>query len=464
MKIKNHITAVLLLMCILLTPALASSASAHAYDHVYNDVTVITPDSLEDVFGETEVERAAYTYEMVELSNSRAVVALEMELKIGHDYYTTIVSGTVNAYALPSGDTLYEGPIDGSMTIGEEEYRVTVGFTKVESTDDVMISTTIQGETTMIVISFGDDVIQGEVLDLFSKKARNGQQNYLGESDIIENAIPSEFGDNQGDMVSPAMIGDGFAPIIHPGGGGGGGTALPPYPDLGPNGEWKFQCVYFEKHNDESYKAIETRVYFDTTTNNLIVMVHPCISETQEYAESHYGSTAGSMLYSMEIELEMLQYTGTSYAEIDGYSIPNKSLYTTSILGFESVYLAAFVKEYFRTHLSISGTIFNALETAIHGRISIEIDEMLHKKIHIDLSFLDALVSYDLENVLPGLPFIFDLEREETTSYTGGTRYKVTTDVRYCIILEQFEGAEPTVLPPIYILKSLDFEAEIDLP
>ena len=143
MKIKNHITAVLLLMCILLTPALASSASAHAYDHVYNDVTVITPDSLEDVFGETEVERAAYTYEMVELSNSRAVVALEMELKIGHDYYTTIVSGTVNAYSLPSGDTLYEGPINGSMTIGEEEYRVTVGFTKVESTDDVMISTTI---------------------------------------------------------------------------------------------------------------------------------------------------------------------------------------------------------------------------------------------------------------------------------------------------------------------------------
>ena len=39
MKIKNNITAVLLLMCILLTPALASSASAHAYDHVYNDVS-----------------------------------------------------------------------------------------------------------------------------------------------------------------------------------------------------------------------------------------------------------------------------------------------------------------------------------------------------------------------------------------------------------------------------------------
>ena len=40
MTFKKQITAVFLLMCILFTPALASSASAHAYDHVYTDVTV----------------------------------------------------------------------------------------------------------------------------------------------------------------------------------------------------------------------------------------------------------------------------------------------------------------------------------------------------------------------------------------------------------------------------------------
>ena len=459
MTFKNQITAVLLLVCILLTPALASSASAHAYDHVYTDVTVITPDSLDDVFGETEVERAAYTYEMVELNNSRAIVALEMELKIGHDYYTTVVSGTVNAYTLPSGDTLYEGPIDGSMTVGEDEYRVTVGFTKVESTDDVMISATIQGDSTMVVISFGDNVIQGEVLDLFIERTEGEQQNYLSGSNMIENVSSGEFGNGEEGTVAPAMIGDGFAPIIHPGDGTGS-----PYPNLGPNGEWEFQSIHIKKHDNDSYKAMETRVYFDTTSNNLIVMIHPYISETQEYVESRYGTTAGSMLYTMEIELEMLQSTGTSYAEIDGYSIPNTDRYTTNILDFESVYLAAFVKEYWRTHLSVSGNVFTALETAIHGRISIEADEILHKAIHIDLSFLDALVSYDLENVLPGLPIIFDLERDATTTYTGGTRYKVTTEVRYCIILEPFEGAEQTVLPPIFIVKNLEFEAEIDLP
>lgn len=461
MKHKTQITAILLLVCILLTPALTSSASAHDYDHVYNDITIITPDSFEDVFGVTEVDRAAYSYQMVELNNSKAVVALEMELKVGHDYYTTIVSGTVNAYTLPSEDTLYEGPIDGNMTVGEDEYSVTVGFTKVKSTDDLMISITIQGDSTMVVISFGENVIQGEVLDLFIEKNESSQHNYFSGSNIIENVSSGEFGDNPGDIASPAMIGDEFAPIIYPG-GGGGGTALPPYPDLGPNGEWDFQCVYFKKHYDESYNAIETRVYFDITSNNLIVMVHPYISETQGYANSCYGPASLAMLYSIKIELHMLQATGTSYAKIDGYSIPNRSEYTTSILGFESLYLAAFVKEFCRTHLSISGNVYTALETAIHGRISVN-DDMLHTSIDIDLSFLSAAESNLLEEVSPGIPFLFGLEKENPNLYTGGTKYKVITQLRYCVVLGPYEGVTPDGAI-IYIPKKLEFDSEIDLP
>ena len=458
----KKLLAIFILACIFLSPALTSSAAAHDYDYVYTDVNIITPDSFEDIFSETEADRASFTYEMATLNSSRAVVAMEIELKVGSDYYTTIVSGDIPVYTLPSGDTLYEGPISGTMTVSEDEYRVTAGFTKLESTGGVLVSVTMQGDSTMVAFSFGENLIQGEVLDFFMEKAGSGQQNNTAGSNVIGNLDSDEFGSNPGDTASPMLI-PGFSPITHPG-EGGGGTATAPYPNLGPDGEWKFQRVFFEPHNDESFNAIETRVYYDITSNNMIVMVHPCISETQTYVEETYGPTAITMLYAINIEVMMLQSTGTSYAEFDGYSIPNTDCYTTDILGVESIYLAAFVKEFWRTHLSISGNIFDMLETSVHGKITVESNQMLHKELHIDLSFLSAATSSVLEEVLPGLPFLFGVEKGNPDLYAGGTEYRVITELRYCAILGPFEGENVTSGLPIYISKTLSFDAEIDLP
>ena len=71
--------AAFLLVCIFLTPALTSSAAAHNYDYVYTDVNVITPDSFEDVFSATEMDRAAFTYESITLESSGAIVAYKPE-------------------------------------------------------------------------------------------------------------------------------------------------------------------------------------------------------------------------------------------------------------------------------------------------------------------------------------------------------------------------------------------------
>lgn len=462
----KRILSVLLACAILLTPALTSSASAHNYDHVYTDVNILTPDSFEELFSDIEVDRAAYSYDMIDINSSQAVVAMDIELKVGHDYYTTLVSGTVNAHTLPSGGKLYEGPLDGNMEIENNQYIVTIGFTKVDTTDNIMISATIQGGTTIITISFGDNVMQGEVLDWFVQKTENVHQTDFSGANVIGNMISDDFGNNPGDTASPNIIGDGFAPIFNPGGGGVGGddgTDLLPYPNLGSNGEWKFQRVYYEKHIDESYNAIETRVYYDITSGNLVIMIHPYISETQEYANSHYGPASLAMLYSIKIELQMLQSTGTSYAKIDGYSIPNRSAYTTSILGFESVYLAAFVKEYCKNYLSVSNNVLTALSTAVHGKITTDIDDMLYTSIDIDLSFLSAATSNVLEEVYPGIPFLFGLQKGNPDSYTGGTEYRVITKIRYCVLLGPYDGVNPNVVP-IYLFKELSFDAEIDLP
>ena len=58
--------------------------------------------------------------------------------------YPITVLGTVNGYLLSNNDILWEGPLDGTVTINNISYSVIVGFAKLESDNKIQASMTIQ--------------------------------------------------------------------------------------------------------------------------------------------------------------------------------------------------------------------------------------------------------------------------------------------------------------------------------
>jgi len=384
------------------------------------------------------------------------LIALQMEIKVGNNAYLSSAVGNVRSHVLPSGDVLWHGPISGSITIDDEEFKITAGFSKLESTGEVMIIITIQSGYEMIAFSFGNDIIHGEVLEFFSEKVSASQQydqqpGLSVDQDLSVSAINSQ--NNESSLLSfPDLT---VTPGIFDGDGGGGGG----YPSLGPNKEWKYKGIAYKTHTGTAYDAVETRIYYDETSSNLIVTIKPYISDTEDFA-STLGTVNATLLNSITVEVEMTQYSGTMYANIDGYSIPHRDEYTVSFLGFETVYLYAFVRDYL-AYCSVPSNVLSALQSSIHGDIEVEPD-MHHTTIDIDLSFLSSMDINLLEDIYPGLPFLFNLERGNPDSYTGDTPYIVRCTVEYCIMLGSIDSTMPAVFP-FYYSETAEYRGTIDV-
>lgn len=436
MKIKKQITAVILLVCILLTPVLTSSASAHAYDHVYTDVTVITPDSLEDVFGEAEVDRAAYTYEMVELNNSRAVVALEMELKIGHDYYTAVVSGTIDVHSLPSGDILYEGPIDGNMMVGENEHRVTISFIKTNTSKSAFISVTIQNDSNTVILMIGEVITQGEIFDFFvNRSENNSHDNSYGlnvDDEIAENVNLKDLDDSSG-QNNTYSFSPGFSPITHPGGDN--------IESLGGQGQYILQSTQYSWFEETNRVALETKVYFYKAFGTMAVTFKPFSNNAQAEGNEKYLQppttfySVSTSLRSFDISLDLTGTAPEQHAQISGIVVPDLSIMQNSSIGAR--YFSAFVIDLF-DYADIPTELLSTAIDDVRGNINfIGLENPYSKKIDVDMSLRAAV----LDEISCGVPFYFTLIRPYPETYVGNTTYKVTVNAKYEYIAHYYSDS-----------------------
>ena len=292
----------------------------------------------------------------------------------------------------------------------------------------------------MVVISFGDDVIQGEVLDLFAEKAESSQQNYLGESDIIENAIPSEFGDNQGDMVSPAMIGDGFAPIIHPGDGGGSSN-------LGENGEYVFQSSKTTTFEETGRIAFQSRVYWQRNDNIMAVSLKPYSGNAQYeglavYMDNTEFTSVTASLYSFKflLELENSGITDGQHAYIRGAKIPSIAENTNNFTTNDDD-----LPEIIGRSLTFGNFPFTDdlawLINDIRGGVVINCSDY-SGSIYVNLSTPATI----LDELPSGVPFYFNLQEEDARFYVGNTPYTMKAYATYKYVVTYYADS----LSPIY--------------
>lgn len=435
MKIKNNITAVLLLMCILLTPALASSASAHAYDHVYNDVTVITPDSLEDVFGETEVERAAYTYEMVVINAVKASIVINFEIKVGNNYYTGDANGQIKAYNLPSGEIVWEGPVNGGITVGNDVYSIVVGFTKLNSTDQSMLTiTTKSAENQLVAFAFGEDIIKGETLELINNRTiRQSGANSTNNIEIDD--MEYIFNEEVSPLVIEPGFGPGISPIFKPGDG------VPDYPNLGPNGEIVYQDYHISYFGDTLYPSQEIRIYEDENRNFVLVTFIPDTASARSYLSGMGYNYSAAVLDSFSVRIDLDPNAPPSqYAYVAGTYIPQIDDAPTFEKGdeyFSSIFedLLSMI-DYFPT--STVMTLISDMKGSISGKRS-----TFYAQVDVDMSVNPA----DMDEVSCGFPVRFNLFQGTNSNYISNTEYTITSYVTYLLIGTSTNGETNS---PIY--------------
>jgi hypothetical protein len=142
------------------------------YSYADYDIEVHNPDIFKKLFGAETVDKVYYDYAFrPSIDGSPAYAIVTVKIFIGDEIYTSYGFGTLSKDVLPSGDILYYGPLDGTITIGEESYVICFSFTKVESSKDVSLSLCFYREDCWF--DFGDNVFKGEVLDHWSTPKTN---------------------------------------------------------------------------------------------------------------------------------------------------------------------------------------------------------------------------------------------------------------------------------------------------
>lgn len=165
-----------LVMCLTLAaPAFAAGETATWSDQYTDDIRILTPQEFAQLFSLDElaarsgncVDSISYSYRMTKKPENNLLADTEMEITLNGKYSITVL-GTVNGYLLLNNDILWEGPLDGTVTINNISYSVIVGFAKLESDSKIQASMTIQAvdpasEIGLTIFTFGGTVVTKEM-------------------------------------------------------------------------------------------------------------------------------------------------------------------------------------------------------------------------------------------------------------------------------------------------------------
>ena len=93
-----------------------------------------------------EGERAtySYTFDKDEKNSNVAEVSAQIFLSLENIVIPIQVKGVVRSYPILENCLLWEDPLDGFSTYAGEEYKVVVGFAKLEGAQAVQMSITFQ--------------------------------------------------------------------------------------------------------------------------------------------------------------------------------------------------------------------------------------------------------------------------------------------------------------------------------
>lgn len=309
-----------------------------------------------------------------------AYVTLDFTLVVGTTEYPMRVQGEVSAYALESGDTLWEGPLDGNVEIGTTEYTVLAGFAKLDTEPNIQVSVTIQAAedngTLPAAFTFGDTVITQAMLQSI-------------ENATVEVAAP----------VAP--IGSQVSTL-----------------STGTFSQVGYQYTTFNS-NVISGHAQAARAFLDQN-NRLAVTICTFCGNVDTYYSSG-GMSSTTSVHSFKNRLTRGTETASNGSHIAGIE--------TYGFNQDNFGALATLKPLFEDAMALLGiptATINAIFDSLKGTAT---DSQYTNDSYVSIVFgLNQYANFD--NSDRGVPIVFQLAKS-SSSYTGGSRYTFSTQVRY---------------------------------
>ena len=352
-------------------------------------------------FSETECMDADYSYELRlgENNSTTANVITCVNLNLNGSSISVQAAGEVNPYPISESVVLWEGPLDGTVEIGNELYEVIVGFATLSDSPSAQMTVTLQGTETndLMIFTVGGNVITDEVYQAIADQT---EKFALGGTDLV-GAEP--VGANNARLTDSYVY-------------------------------KTFDYANFENSDISGYSQ-RARFYFNEAKNAICVsLTSYCNNVDKYYADKTYAVTTN--VASFEIGLTRKSDATASYSWISG--IDSADFNVDNFGGGATLLIPLF--EDIMGFLGIPTATIGAFLDGLKG--SADWNSASAKSKSLSVTFgLTQEANFDGSSYA-GIPVVFQMDRNYNGTYTGNSAYTYTTSIRYrsCIVPEDLSS------------------------
>ena len=161
---KNGLLSILLVFAVIALSGCSGNAWQKGSDK--SVMTYHAEDSRDPIL--KEVSSVDYRWKISDKNDSTAAATLEFTVHEGKNRYKASASGAITENVLPSGKILWEGPLDGTISMNGNQIPLICSFVKLGSENKVQVSVTFPSSVTggsalPLFMSFGEAVITEEI-------------------------------------------------------------------------------------------------------------------------------------------------------------------------------------------------------------------------------------------------------------------------------------------------------------
>lgn len=325
---------------------------------------------------------------------------VEMDITLNGKYFITVL-GTVNGYLLSNSDILWEGPLDGTVTINNINYSVIVGFAKLESDSKIQASMTLQSTEASngigpAIFTFGDTILTKEMYQEIRDKESALQE---PKTNITEENLSNSI----------VTYSDEYETVLN---------------DFEPTNALFNGGSYPVSGNSQTVKA-----YF-SSNNRFAVAIQSYNSNVDDYFTKllGIGFLVDTLVRAVSIQLERSGDANSYIAAIESHGVGNSNGSSVSLYPLFKEFASlmkvptSMLEEIYNTYKDVTGTTEET--RTVNGN---------YAKFSASFSIYKES---DFEKY-NGFPIIFQLANNPVS---GPTTYTYTTIIRYHTVLLEGDG------------------------
>lgn len=361
--------------------------------HVYGEYDSIFP-TKENTAATKNVDivtnstaRFSYVFELDEDRCDKAFVIADITLQIDGIDTNAHVEGEVRATKL-STDTFWEGPLLGKINVNDNLFDVTVGFSKMERSNDARLTMTIVNDNGFTSLAFGEQVFTeseaSEIIAIRNEKSASLQHNLNAlSSSATEDVYSSDF-------------------------------------TLRSNQFTNYQ------YSTMQYYSLRARAYYSDSTNRFAITTKSYASYLTDYYNTiippdpyHYYYSAVTSINNFSISLRRNDYSASCIVGIENPKISGSS-YGSDMLSamFEDI----------MSILGVPIATIRAMFGNIIASFSVSQDAMYSNERSIRFTF-GTFDYVDFDNSDVGVPIVFQII--PVTGSPTTSQYEYSSDMTY---------------------------------